>query len=170
MPAVCAIDVSDRRNPREIAKYINSAPGAKPQAYNAVLLNGTTAYVTLDYCGLEILDVSNPQQIRQLGWWNPWDCDSSANVWFNSGGHTNQIVFDAQRRLAYMSAGGSELVVVDVTDPARPVLRHQYEHSAGAQAAWGLAVTPTETYLAYITAVVPYHGTWAGIKALTTTR
>jgi hypothetical protein len=164
------IDVSNRAQPREVAKYINSALPPKPQAYNAVLVNGTTAYVTLDYCGLEILDVSDPQDIEQIGWWNPWGCDAATNVWFNSAGHTNQIALDVQRRLVYMSAGASELVVVDVANPAQPVLHAQYEVEGGDQAAWGIEVTPTETYLAYITALIPYRGTWAGVRAVTTPR
>jgi hypothetical protein len=126
--------------------------------------------VTLDYCGLEILDVSDPQDIEQIGWWNPWGCDAATNVWFNSAGHTNQIALDVQRRLVYMSAGASELVVVDVANPAQPVLHAQYEVEGGDQAAWGIEVTPTETYLAYITALIPYRGTWAGVRAVTTPR
>jgi hypothetical protein len=161
------LDVSNPASPQEVAMYINQGLANKPQAYNAVLLNGTTAYVTLDYCGLEILDVSNPLAIDQLGWWNPWGCDLGSNLWVNSAGHTNQLAFDATRRLVYMSAGASELVVVDVANPASPVLRDQFER-ANDQAAWGLDVTPTVTYLAYINALIPYTGRWAGVRAVRT--
>jgi hypothetical protein len=66
-----------------------------------------------------------------------------------------------------MSAGASELVVVDVANPASPVLRDQFER-ANDQAAWGLDVTPTVTYLAYINALIPYTGRWAGVRAVRT--
>jgi hypothetical protein len=74
------IDVSNKRRPREIGRYINQALPGKPQAYNNVILEGSRAYVALDYCGLEILDISDPKNIRQLGWWNPWECGRNSNL------------------------------------------------------------------------------------------
>jgi hypothetical protein len=167
---VRVLDVSDRAAPREVAKYINAGIVNKPQAYNSIVIANNVAYVALDYCGLEILDVSNPLAIRQLGWWNPWNCHTTANVWFNSPGHTNQLVFDPSRRLVHLSAGASELLAVDVSDPARPVLRGQFEAATPDQAAWGIEVTPDETYVLYIIALLPYRGTWAGVRAVTSFR
>ncbi|MGE0553555.1 MAG: LVIVD repeat-containing protein [Gemmatimonadales bacterium] len=164
------LDVADRAAPREVAKYLNAGVRNKPQAYNSVVVSNGVAYLGLDYCGMEVLDVADPTRIRQLGWWNPWGCETPQNTWFNSRGHTNQVVLDAPRRRAYLSAGGSELVVLDVSAPANPRLVHQYEHPSQTQAVWGLAVTPNETFLSYIVAVVPYRGTWAGVKAVATFR
>lgn len=164
------IDVANRAAPREIARYVNPAVANKPRAYNNVVVSGTTAYVAVDYCGLEILNVADPAAIRQIGWWNPWGCDTPANNWFNSPGQTNELVLDETRHLVHMSAGGSELVVVDVSDPARPVQRGQYRSPNANQGAWGLAVGPNETYLTYITSLVPFRGTWAGVRAVSTFR
>jgi hypothetical protein len=66
------VDVSDKKRPREIGRYINTRMLGKQQAYNNVVLEWPTAYVALDYCGLEVLDVRDPTAIRQVGWWNPW--------------------------------------------------------------------------------------------------
>jgi hypothetical protein len=160
------VDVTNRAAPVEVAKYINAGVVNKPQAYNSVVVAGSVAYLALDYCGLEIVDVANPTGMRQLGWWNPWGCDTPANIWFNSPGHTNQLALDLARGLAYLSAGASELVVVDVSDPARPVLRGQFEASGGDQGAWGLALAADETYLTYILSALPFRGTWAGVRAV----
>lgn len=164
-----AIDVSNPADPREIGKYINPGVTNKPQAYNDVVVRNGIAYVSLDYCGLEVVDVSDPEDMQPLGWWNPWACETAANTWFNSAGHTNEIVLDAARRLAYVSAGASELVIVDVSDPANPQRHAGYEH-ADDEAAWGVSIRGEETFLTYITALIPYRGTWAGIRAIRTIR
>ena len=52
--------------------------------------------------------------MRQIGWWNPWESHTIKNLWLNSPGHTNQIVLDANRKIVYLSAGDSELQMVDV--------------------------------------------------------
>ena len=31
-----------------------------------------TAYVAIDYAGMEVLDIRDPQNIQRLAWWNPW--------------------------------------------------------------------------------------------------
>jgi hypothetical protein len=164
------VDVTNRAAPVEVAKYLNTGALPKPQAYNSVVLAGSVAYLAVDYCGLEIVDIANPAALRQLGWWNPWGCETSANFWFNSPGHTNQLALDQSRGLAYLSAGASELVVIDVSDPSRPVLRGQFEASGGDQGAWGLALAPDETYVTYILAAVPFRGTWAGVRAISPIR
>jgi hypothetical protein len=105
-----------------------------------------------------------------VGWWNPWSCEQATNLWFNSPGHTNEVTFDAARRLVYMSAGASQVVVVDVANPAAPILRGQFRAVAADQAAWGLEVAGDVMFAAYIAAFVPYRGTWAGIRAIGTVR
>lgn len=164
------IDISDRTAPREIARYINAGVVNKPQAYNSVMVANNVAYVGIDYCGLEMIDVSNPRDARRLGWWNPWACETAANTWFNSPGHANQLVLDAARRLVYLSAGASELVAIDVSDPARPILAGQFKAPGTDQGAWGIAAAAEETYVTYITALLPFRGTWSGIRGVTPLR
>ncbi len=160
------LDVTDRAHPVEIGKYINPGVVNKPQAYNSVVIHESLAYLAVDYCGLELVDVSSPASMTQRGWWNPWQCETAANIWFNSAGHTNQIVFDAARRVVRLSAGASELVTVDVSNPANPRLASQFTAPGVDQGAWGAAAGLNEIYLTYITAVIPFKGTWAGVRAI----
>lgn len=160
------LDVSDKRRPREIGRYINTKMTNKQQAYNNVVLDGRLAYVAVDYAGLEILDIREPQNIRQVGWWNPWAADTLKNLWFNSPGHTNQLEFDPKRKLVWLSAGGSELQIVDVSKPANPRLAARFGEPGNKRGVWGVTVADDRAYLSYINAAVPFHGTWSGIKAV----
>lgn len=161
------IDISNLAAPVEIGRYVNPGVVNKPRAYNSVHVVGNRAYLAVDYCGLEIVDVTMTSNPRRVGWWNPWACDTPANTWFNSAGHTNQLVFDAARRLVYLSSGASQLVAVDVSDETRPVLALQFRAAATEQGAWGVAAGPSELYLTYITALLPFRGTWSGIRSIT---
>ncbi len=160
------LDVADKKRPKEIGRYTNKTMAKKQEAFNDVLVDKGLAYLSIDYAGLEIVDIRNPRDIRQVGWWNPWEAHSLKNLWFNSPGHINQIAIDAKKKLAYLSAGGSELQVVDISDPTRLRLSASYAGSKSKQGVWGLTISPDRVYLAYITAVIPFQGTWAGIKAL----
>lgn len=160
------IDVAKPLKPREIARYINAGMGKKQQAYNNLVIDGTTAYIAIDYAGLEVVDIGNPRDLKQVGWWNPWKAQTLANLWFNSPGHTNQIELDARHKLVYLSAGGSGLQIVDVSNPARPAAHASFGEPKDKLGVWGLTMSDEQIYLAYITAVVPFRGTWAGIKAV----
>ena len=71
-----------------------------------------------------------------------------------------------KRKRAYLSAGGSELQIVDVSTPARPRPVAQYRDPKGKVGVWGLTLDADRVYLAYVTAVIPFAGTWAGVKAM----
>lgn len=160
------IDVSDPSSPVEIGMYLNPEMLDKQAAYNNVVIDWPYAHVAVDYCGLETIDVTDPSDMHRVGWWNPWSCDEPTNLWFNSPGHTNQIIFDPDKGRVYMSAGDSELRVVNVRRPARSKLRSRYGKPQNGQAAWGVGLTDDTIYLTYIRAIVPFQGTWSGIRAL----
>jgi len=160
------IDVGDPSKPREVGRYINSGMKQKQQAYNNLVIEGTTAYVAIDYAGMEVLDIQDPGHIKQVAWWNPWKAETRDNLWFNSPGHTNQIEYDAARRLVYLSAGDSDLLVVDVSERKEPKLVAKVGRPKDKLGVWGLTIAGKHAYLAYITAAVPFHGTWSGIKAV----
>lgn len=160
------LNVSNPRQPREIGRYVNPRFPNKPQAYNNLVLDGDRAYVATDYAGLEVLDIRNPRQIRSVGWWNPWHAETLTNLWFNSPGHTNQIAWHADRKQVWMSAGDSELQIVDVSRPAQPQLVAQYGAPRDQQGAWGVTLSGNRAYLTYINATVPFQGTWSGIRAV----
>ena len=160
------LDVTRPEQPREIGRYINPRMAGKQQAYNNVVIDGHRAYLATDYAGLEIVDISNPRRIRQIAWWNPWKADTLQNLWINSPGHINQLVLDPQRNLVYLSAGDSELQVVDVSSEHRPVLTASYGKPRNGLGVWGLAVAEDRVYLGYIQTIIPFRGSWSGIKAL----
>jgi hypothetical protein len=94
--------------------------------------------------------------MRQVGWWNPWQCDSASNLWLNSPGHTNQVAFDKEHQSIYLSAGDSELQVVDVSDPRQPRLIDQYGAPRNGLGAWGVGMSSETLYLTYVQALIPF--------------
>lgn len=160
------LDVSNPAKPKELGRYVNAAMGQKQQAYNNVVLDGDRLYAAIDYAGLEVLDVKLPGAIRQLGWWNPWKAETLQNLWVNSPGHTNQLMLDRKKQLVYLSAGDSELQVVDVSKPERPVLAAHYGDVKNDRGTWGLTLGPDAVYLTYATAIVPFRSTWSGVVAV----
>ncbi|MEZ5289605.1 MAG: hypothetical protein R2745_00840 [Vicinamibacterales bacterium] len=160
------LDVAAPDAPREIGRYVNAGMRNKQQAYNDVVVDGTRAYVSVDYAGLEILDLADPEHPRQLGWWNPWHAERFSNLWLNSPGHANQIGLDPGAGLVYLSAGDSELQVVDVRNPATPTLRARVGTAKDGRGTWGMMLGADRVYLSYIRALVPFRGTWAGIVAV----
>lgn len=160
------LDVSHREKPQEIGRYLNAKMKTKQQAYNNIVLVGNFAYVAVDYAGLEILDVTNPRDIKQLGWWNPWKAETLGNLWFNSPGHTNQLAFDPVGRRVYLSAGDSELQVVNVADPRRPQLVSHFGKPKNGRGAWGLTLAGQRVYLLDVQTLVPFRGTWSGLVAI----
>ena len=160
------VDISTKNNPREIGKHILRKPGLKQQAYNNIAINYPYAYIALDYCGMEVVNIRNPRSPRHVSWWNPWACNTNANNWFNSPGHTNQLVFDKRTKEVFMSAGDSELQVVDVSNPRRPRLKSKFGRPKNGQGVWGASVTDEMIYLTYIKTFIPFRGGWSGIKAV----
>lgn len=163
---VRVIDVADPWKPAEIGRYSNPAMNGRPRAYNNLVISGHLAFVTADYVGLEILDISDPRAIKLVSWWNPWNPKLMGLRWFSSPGHTNEIAYDARSKVVLMSAGRSDLVAVNVSDPARP----RQVGSIGAvddrQATWGLSLNGDIVYLAYIrTLGIPFRADWPGVKA-----
>ncbi len=163
---VRVLDVSNRSQPKEIGRYVNSGMGPKQQAYNNLVLDGDRLFAAIDYAGLEILDVKRPDAIRQIGWWNPWQAHTLQNLWFNSAGHTNQLEYDRKRHLIYLSAGDSELQVVDVSKPNRPELVGHVGATKDSRGTWGVTLGSDAVYLTYMQAVIPFRGTWSGIVAV----
>lgn len=160
------IDVSNVDRPLEITKYINPKMTGKQQAYNSVVLHGQLAYLAVDYAGLEIVDVSNPRKPKQIAWLNPWEAGTLKNLWFNSPGHTNQLALDPLRNELYLSAGDSELLVVDVSEVESPKITKQFGSTKDKKGAWGVGISKNHVFLTYIRTAIPFQGNWSGIVAL----
>lgn len=160
------LDISNPAKPREVSQYINQTMLTKQQAYNNIVINGKHAYIAVDYAGMEIVDISNPRRVHHVGWWNPWKADTNQNMWLNSPGHTNQLHFDRKRKVVYLSAGDSELQMVNVSNPARPKKVLAYGEPGNGLGVWGLAISDGTVYLGYIKTFVPFRGKWSGVKAV----
>ena len=160
------INVADKTNPVETGRYINPAFSNKQQAFNNITLHGNTAFVAVDYCGMEVLDIADTANIVQVSWWNPWECQSPSNIWVGSPGHTNQIDYNAECQLVFISSAQSELSVIDVAVPTAPELVGSYGSTDDQQGTWGMTLDSNRIYLVYITAVIPFVSNWAGIRIL----
>ena len=162
---VRVIDVADPGKPAEIGRFSNPAMNGRPRAYNNIVLDGSLAYVTADYVGMEVLDISNPRSIKLVSWWNPWNPKLDGLRWFSSPGHANEIAFDARSKTVLMSCGRSDLVAVNVSDPARPRQSGVIGTVEDTQATWGLSLHGDLIYLSYIrTLGIPFRADWAGVK------
>jgi hypothetical protein len=162
------INVTDKQNPVEAGKYSNPEMNGKPRAYNNIVLDGSVAYITVDYCGMETLDISNPSNIRLLSWWNPWNCHTNPLNWFSSNGHANEIAIDKMNKLVFMSTGKSDMQVVNVANPANPVHKYEYGGINNNIGTWGISVSNNNIYLSYICNALPwpFSSNWTGIKIL----
>lgn len=163
------IDVTNKLAPNEIAQYSNPAILNRPRAYNNIILDDTLAYVAVDYCGMEVLSIANLGNIRQVGWWNPWQCQNpSANNWFNSPGHTNEIRYNGNCKLLFMSSGKSELDIVSVKNPASPVLCDSFGNTTNTLGTWGVGLYLDQLYLSYIYVPlgIPFYSNWSGFKII----
>lgn len=162
---VRVIDVANPKKPTEVGRYSNPAMNGRPRAYNNIALHGSRAYVTADYVGLEILDIANPRAIKLLSWWNPWNPKLNGLRWFSSLGHANEIAYDARSKVVLMSAGRSDLVAVDVSDPAQPRQVGAIGDVDDTKATWGLSMHGDLIYLSYIrTLGIPFRADWPGVK------
>ena len=68
------LDVSNKEKVKEVGRYINKEL-SKQQAYNSIVINSNLAYVATDFCGMEVLDISDVGNINRLSWCNPWACE-----------------------------------------------------------------------------------------------
>lgn len=164
------LDISDKTHPREAGRWSNPVMNGKPRAYNNVVVEGTVAYVAVDYCGLEALDVSNPAAVRLLSWWNPWTCQTSAQNWFTSDGHANELALDPAKKLLFVSSGKSDLQVLDTSVPGAPAWLREFGGTANGIGTWGVSLQGGRAYLTYVCAFIPFTSTWTGVKVLSYTR
>jgi hypothetical protein len=163
------IDISNKLSPNEVAQYSNPAILNRPRAYNNIILDDSLAYIAVDYCGMEVLNISNLGNIHRIGWWNPWQCqDPNANNWFNSPGHTNEIRYNANCKLLFMSSGKSELDIVSVKNPYSPVLCDSFGNTTNTQGTWGVGLYLGQLYLSYIYVPlgIPFYSNWSGVKII----
>lgn len=164
------INCTNKFAPFETGHYCNPimyTPFDLPRAYNNVIIDDTLAYIAVDYCGMEVLNISDTSNITLLGWWNPYNCPS--NNWFNSPIHANEIHYNSLCKQIFLSTGKSDLLVIDVSNPALPDSCNFYGGVSNSIGTWGVGLYQNEIYLSYICALIPFSSNWTGIKILTYT-
>lgn len=158
------------KNPVEDGRYVQEAMLDKPQAFNSVVTDRHTAYVGVDYAGIEIINVTDPSRPKSIAWWNPWKADAPEQTWFSSVGHVNQIAFDANSGTLYAAAGAVQLIALDVSTSSEARLSGQYGNTADKKGTWGLTLDGDKIYLSYVRSLIPFIGNWAGVRCLRVSR
>jgi hypothetical protein len=164
------INCTNKLVPAETGHWCNPVmytPIDHPKAYNNLVVEDTLVYIAVDYAGMEVLNISDISNITLFGWWNPYNCPN--NNWFTSGVHANEIYYDSSCKRVFLSTGKSDLMVVDVTNPAQPDSCNFYGGQLNNLGTWGLGMYQNQIYLSYICAVVPFSSNWTGVKILTYT-
>ncbi|MBK9109465.1 MAG: hypothetical protein IPM92_14105 [Saprospiraceae bacterium] len=162
------VDVSKPDSPKEVSKYCFSNLINYATAYNHIIIDHHLAYVSIDYYGMEILDISNPLNIRHKAWWHPEDwapATNDFNTWAASKGHANEIAYDPICNLIYLSAGKSDAVIVDVKNPSNPQTCGIVGSAADDYGTWGLDYFDEKIYLSYIwSPFFPPHSNYTGFR------
>ncbi len=160
------IDCNGLDQPRELGRFANPKLNGHPRAYNNIVIDDSLAYIAVDYCGLEILNIKNPQAISLVSWWNPWSCELNSLNWFSSNGHANEVALRKDCKKLFLSTGKSDMMVVDVSDPTHPDSCSTYGGINNNLGTWGIDVDQNNIYLSYICAIIPFSSNWTGVKIL----
>ncbi len=142
------INCSNKTSPRETGRWCNPVmyqPFNRPKAYNNLILDDSLLYVAADYCGLEVLNISDTSNIKLQGWWNPYNCPN--NNWFSSPVHSNEIHYDKDCRLIFLSTGKSDMLVLDISNPSLPDSCNFFGGSSNSIGTWGAGLYRNQIYL-----------------------
>ena len=147
------IDVTDKTNPVEVYKYINNTLNeSAAAAYNDIAIHENYAFISVDYCGLEIVDISTIP-FTPVEWYNPWGCDFTN--WSGAALHTNEIILSNNDSLLFVSGGQSELFVFDITNPLNVHKKGEFVNLNDTLATHGLDVFDGKVLLSFIH--TPFH-------------
>lgn len=167
-----SIDVSDKSAPHEIGGYVNPLqPVNTADAYNNIRIVGDRCFVATDFCGFEVVDISDPANMQQVAWVNPWNCNGLS--WFGSDGHANELITAMHDSLLFVGSGDSELMIYDITAPNAPQLVGGLIHPNDSSVTWGVDVKDSLVVLGYIdnSLVIfppqPYYADNGGFQILT---
>lgn len=169
------INCVNKQIPVETGRFANPityASGNQPRAYNNIILKDSIAYIAVDYCGLEVIDIGDTANINLIYHWNPHDCP--AGLWWDAPLHTNELKYVPGCEKIFMSSGKSEMLVVDVTNPLVPDSCAMFGSITDTTATWGIGVYGDKIFLSYSYVptwipwiLVPFYSTWSGVKMLT---
>jgi len=163
------INCVDKFHPVETGRFANPVlydPFNLPRAYNNLVVDDSLLYVAVDYCGVEVLNIADTANITLQGWWNPYNCPN--NNWYTSPVHANEIQYDKNGKKLFLSTGKSDMMVVDVSNPANPDSCAMFGSVSNNIGTWGIGLWQNQLYLSYIcTFGIPFASDWTGVKLLT---
>ena len=162
------INCTNKLSPLETGHWCNPvmySPLDHPKAYNNIILDDSLVYLAVDYCGLEVVNIGDTSNITLEGWWNPYNCPN--NNWFSSPVHANEIQYNKPCKQIFLSTGKSDMMVIDVSNPAQPDSCNFYGGVSNSLGTWGMGLYQNQIYLSYICAIVPFPSNWTGVKILT---
>jgi hypothetical protein len=164
------INCTNKLSPVETGRWCNPvmySPWNLGRAYNNIVLDDNLAYIAVDYCGMEVIDISDTSNIELVGWWNPYHCPN--NNWFTSPVHSNEIRLLKPCDQVYLSTGKSDMIVVDVSDPSHPDSCNYFGGVNNEIGSWGVNIYENQVYLSYICSplAIPFASDWSGVKILT---
>jgi hypothetical protein len=164
------VDVSDKSNPVEVYKYINTSLNSQAAAaYNDIAIKGNHAFVSVDYCGLEVIDISNIP-FTSIQWYNPWGCTTTN--WSGSPLHLNEVMLANNDSLLFVTAGQSEVFVFDITNPLNTTKIGEFVNLNDTLATHGLDVFNNSVSLSlihtpiHIPPFTPFYSDPGGLKIL----
>ena len=164
------VDVTDKSNPIEIYKYINlNLNGQAAAAYNDIVIKNNYAFVSVDYCGIEIIDIGQTP-FTSIQWYNPWNCNTSN--WSGAPLHTNEMMLSQNDSLLFVSGGQSEVFVFDVSDALNFHKVGEFAYVNDSLATHGLDVYHNQVILSFIHTPIflppftPFYADPGGLKLL----
>lgn len=170
------ISCADIYNPVQIAQFSNPAVDNTgppfywnvPRAYNNVVLDDTLAYIAVDYCGMEVWSIADPENPDLIAHWNPHNCP--AGQWGDSPVHANELIGQFECDLVFLATGKSDLMVLDISDPYQPMVVDSFGTVLDDSGTWGLDVTNDFIYLTYVWTVTPFISNQPKIEKLSYTK
>lgn len=167
------INCVNKLAPLETGRYANPItyiPWNMPRAYNNIVINDTVAYLAVDYCGLEVLNISDTSNITLLDHFNPVNCPTGS--WYDAPVHANELKYNADCKELFMTTGKSEMISMDVSNPTNVDSTGMYGSISDTTATWGIAMRNDSIYLSYVLIPVyiswlhPFDAKWNGIKMI----
>lgn len=146
------LDFSDPKNPTELGRVMHG-DGLRGFC-NDVVVDGNYAYAAYDFGYLVIFDVSDKRNPREVGYYNP---NGKRATWDDSQRIAIRLIKQGPYVLISQSREGA-VVVVDVSNPARPREVRQYKTRAST---WGLALEGDKLYAGSL--AIEGHN-WGGLE------
>ena len=158
------VDISQPELAAEKHMYVNEELDAVSNVvYNNIDIENGKGYIALDYCGVEVVDLSDPLDIKFENLYNPNDCNGTN--WVGSPSHTNEIIHDGHH--LFVSAGDSEIWSFDTSDDLK--LNGSYSMVLDSSVTWGLDVHNGHAVgnfinvaPVYLPGLTPYYSNWGG--------